>query len=235
LQEEARKARLRAAAAPPPPKCTITELPDDDAPAAAASADASAAAAGTPADADAAAAAAEEARVDAEEDADAKGKQAPNAGNGGEAEWGVWTQTLGDAELRVTVPPGTTAKAIAADIRKHNITIGLKGQPPILSGASHAHCGMRMWAHALVCDAVRVVMRVHVRVCVDVSARVVGAQASCLRRCSRRTASGRWRTSARVRGFVAAQCPTHCIASLLLAMRSPLPSHTTPTPRASCA
>jgi hypothetical protein len=206
LQEEARKARLRAAAAPPPPKCTITELPDDDAPAAAASASAdAAAAAGTPADADAAAAAAEEARVDAEEDADAKGKQAPNAGNGGEAEWGVWTQTLGDAELRVTVPPGTTAKAIAADIRKHNITIGLKGQPPILSGACTrivaCACGhMRCLRCGQGCNAC-----VYVRVCVYVSARVVDAQASCLRRCSRRTASGRWRTSARVRGFVAVQ------------------------------
>jgi hypothetical protein len=122
-EEEARKARLRAAAAPPP-SCSITELDDD----AAAAAGEAAPPAPPAADDDAAA-------LDAREEEEARGKQKPNAGNGGEAEWGVWTQTLGDAELRVSVPPGTTSKAIAADIKKNSIAIGLKGQPPLLAGA----------------------------------------------------------------------------------------------------
>ena len=126
-EEDARKARLRAAATPPP-SCTITELDDD----AAAAVDAAAPPAPPAADDDAAA-------LDAREEEEARGKQKPNAGNGGEAEWGVWTQTLGDAELRVSVPPGTTSKAIAADIKKNSIAIGLKGQPPLLAGA----CGSR--------------------------------------------------------------------------------------------
>jgi len=123
--EEARKARLRAAAAPPPTSCTITELDDD---AAAAAGGAAAASATLAADDDAAA-------LDAREEEEARGKQKPNAGNGGEAEWGVWTQTLGDAELRVSVPPGTTSKAVSVDIKKTSITVGLKGQPPLLTGA----------------------------------------------------------------------------------------------------
>ena len=124
-QEEARKARLRAAAAPPP-SCTITELDDD----AAAAADGAAAAAATAAADDDGAAA-----LEAREEEEARGKQKPNAGNGGEAEWGVWTQTLGDAELRVSVPPGTTSKAVSVDIKKTSISVGLKGQPPLLAGA----------------------------------------------------------------------------------------------------
>ena len=75
------------------------------------------------------------AALDAREEEEARGKQKPNAGNGGEAEWGVWTQTLGDAELRVSVPPGTTSKAVSVDIKKTSITVGLKGQPPLLTGA----------------------------------------------------------------------------------------------------
>ena len=128
--EEARKARLRAAATPPPPSCTITELVDD----AAAPASGAAAASATPVAEDDAAA------LDAREEEEARGKQKPNAGNGGEAEWGVWTQTLGDAELRVSVPPGTTSKAVSVDIKKTSITVGLKGQPPLLAGAHLGRC-----------------------------------------------------------------------------------------------
>ena len=47
----------------------------------------------------------------------------------------MWTQTLGDAELRVSVPPGTTSKAVSVDIKKTSIAVGLKGQPPLLTGA----------------------------------------------------------------------------------------------------
>ena len=139
--EEARKARLRAAAAPPPPSCTITELDDD----AAAPASGAAAASAPPVAEDDAAA------LDAREEEEARGKQKPNAGNGGEAEWGVWTQTLGDAELRVSVPPGTTSKAVSVDIKKTSITVGLKGQPPLLTGA-------RPWVIARARKAQRVLM-----------------------------------------------------------------------------
>jgi hypothetical protein len=150
-QEEERKSRLRAAAAPPPPRCTITELDESGA-----AAPPEAPAADDTAAADAAAAA-ETAAADAAQEAEDAGKQKPNAGNGGEAEWGVWAQTLTDLELRVPVPPGTTAKALAVDTRKHTITLGLKGAPPILQGAcgdGDALCAaMRCARCALLCFA----------------------------------------------------------------------------------
>ncbi len=128
-EDEERRARLRAAAAatsaPPPGKCMLTELSDEEAAAAAQAAPTSA----PPAD------------VDAEEEEAAKGKQRPNAGNGGEAEWGSWTQTLTDAEMRVAVPYGTTAKAVAVEIKKQHIKVGLKGQPPIVDGTRSG----RLW------------------------------------------------------------------------------------------
>jgi len=114
-QEEERKARLRAAAQPP----VLTELPPD---------------APLPAGEGEAEALSEDARLEAQEKAEAAGKQAPSAGNGGEAEWGTWTQTLSDLEVRVALPPGTTAKAMAVDVRKHTLSVGLKGAPPICEG-----------------------------------------------------------------------------------------------------
>jgi len=122
-EEAARRARLRAAAAPEPPKCTISEL--SEAEAAAEEAKAVAEKAGLPA--------AEAADADAEEEAD-KGKQAPNAGNGGEAEWGSWVQTLTDCELRVSVPFGTAARDVEVVVKRQHIKVGLKGQPPLLDG-----------------------------------------------------------------------------------------------------
>ena len=122
-EEAARKARLRASAAPPeaPPKCTITELSEEEA-----AAEAAAAPSALPADASAA--------EDAAEEEEAKGKQKPNAGNGGEAEWGTWVQTLTDAELRVGVPFGTTSKQVEVVIKRQHLKVGLKGQPPLLDG-----------------------------------------------------------------------------------------------------
>jgi hypothetical protein len=120
-EAEARKARLRAAAEPPAPapsKLTLTELSDEEA-----------AALAPPA-------VAAEPSVEEQEEADAQGKQAPNAGNGGDAEWGVWTQTLSDAELRVAVPFGTAARDAVVEIKRQHLKVGLKGQPPLLDGAS---------------------------------------------------------------------------------------------------
>ena len=99
---------MRAASAPPP-KCTITELPDDAAPGAGE-------AQGTTA------AVAEE----ADPEALAAGKLRPNAGNGGDADWGTWTQTLGDVEVRVSAPFGTVARACVVDLRKGSLSVAVK-------------------------------------------------------------------------------------------------------------
>lgn len=76
-------------------------------------------------------------------------------GNGGEAGWGTWTQTLGDVELRVAVPYGTTAKACDVQVRKASIKVGLKGAPPLVEGPlfAEARLGMcvagRRWRQGL--------------------------------------------------------------------------------------
>lgn len=59
-------------------------------------------------------------------------------GNGGEAEHYVWTQTLGDLELRVKVPLGTTAKQVAVEFKKKHLRIGFKGQPPLVDAPLYA-------------------------------------------------------------------------------------------------
>ena len=105
--DEARRARLRASA--PPPKCTITELPDDASPVATETAPPAAA-------------------EEEDHEALAAGKLRPNAGNGGDADWGTWTQTLGDVEVRVSAPFGTVAKACVVDIKKGHLSVGIK--PP---------------------------------------------------------------------------------------------------------
>ena len=115
-EDEERRARVRAATTTPAvQKCTLTELPDD-----------------TPVEATAAAAAAaggEGSRAAEGEEDDEKlaaGKLRPNAGNGGDADWGTWTQTLGDVEVRVSAPPGTVAKMCAVDIRKGSLSVSVK-------------------------------------------------------------------------------------------------------------
>ena len=116
-EDEQRKARLRAAAQPPP-SCTLTEL-DEPGP--------------SPETAP-------EPSLDEQEAADALGKQQPNAGNGGDAEWGTWTQSLTDCELRVPIPFGTTAKQLDVAIKRQHLKAVIKGQPPIVDGAHDVHC-----------------------------------------------------------------------------------------------
>jgi hypothetical protein len=56
----------------------------------------------------------------------------PNRGNGADLEKYSWTQTLSELYISVPVPQGTKARMVNAEIKKTSITIGLKGQPPII-------------------------------------------------------------------------------------------------------
>ncbi|GJJ67900.1 hypothetical protein EMPS_00246 [Entomortierella parvispora] len=47
----------------------------------------------------------------------------------------VWRQTLVDLDVSVQVPKGTRSKDLVVDIKKKSLTVGLKGQEPIIKGA----------------------------------------------------------------------------------------------------
>ena len=68
-----------------------------------------------------------------EEEAD-KGKIKPNSGNGGTLEKYMWTQTLSEVDIRVKVPEGTKSRQLNIEIKPTKITIGIKGQTPIIQG-----------------------------------------------------------------------------------------------------
>eukprot|EP00871_Galdieria_phlegrea_P000013 jgi/Galph1/1011/GphlegSOOS_G5753.1 len=53
-------------------------------------------------------------------------KQVPNAGNGGQTDSYMWTQTLQDVTLVVPVPPGTLAKSILCDVQKKRLKLVVK-------------------------------------------------------------------------------------------------------------
>ncbi|MCO5602513.1 hypothetical protein L7F22_056646 [Adiantum nelumboides] len=72
-----------------------------------------------------------------EEDDDGKGLK-PNAGNGADFEKYSWTQTLSEASVQIPIPPGTKSRAINCEIKKKQLTAGLKGQPPVLQGELYA-------------------------------------------------------------------------------------------------
>lgn len=46
----------------------------------------------------------------------------------------VWTQQLGDVDITIPVPKGTRAKNLNVVIAKKKLSVGLKGQEPILEG-----------------------------------------------------------------------------------------------------
>ncbi|XP_054264414.1 nuclear migration protein nudC [Macrosteles quadrilineatus] len=73
---------------------------------------------------------------DEEEDEKEKGKLKPNSGNGADLEHYRWTQTLADIELRVPLPVNSAVKSrdVCVKIQKHHLTVGLKGQTPIIDG-----------------------------------------------------------------------------------------------------
>ncbi|KAH7280670.1 hypothetical protein KP509_36G008100 [Ceratopteris richardii] len=72
-----------------------------------------------------------------EEDDDSKGLK-PNAGNGADLEKYSWTQTLSEASVQITLPPGTKSRSINCEIKKKHLTAGLKGQTPLLQGELYA-------------------------------------------------------------------------------------------------
>mmetsp|Transcript_2287 Transcript_2287/g.3073 ORF Transcript_2287/g.3073 Transcript_2287/m.3073 type:complete len:332 (+) Transcript_2287:149-1144(+) len=61
----------------------------------------------------------------------------PPPGNGGITDKYVWTQTLSELNVTVPVPEGTKSRQILVDIKKKKLTVGLKGQPPIVEGELH--------------------------------------------------------------------------------------------------
>ncbi|CAG8506255.1 2094_t:CDS:2 [Acaulospora morrowiae] len=45
-----------------------------------------------------------------------------------------WRQTLQDVDVSVPVPKGTRSRDLIVTIKKKNMVVGLKGQPPIIEG-----------------------------------------------------------------------------------------------------
>lgn len=45
-----------------------------------------------------------------------------------------WTQALGDVDIIIQVPKGTRARDLAISITKKKLSVGLKGQEPIMAG-----------------------------------------------------------------------------------------------------
>ncbi|KAJ8558118.1 hypothetical protein K7X08_004884 [Anisodus acutangulus] len=60
--------------------------------------------------------------------------KAPNIGNGLDQDNYSWGQTLQEVNLNIPVPQGTKSRFIVCDIKKNHLTVGLKGQPPIIDG-----------------------------------------------------------------------------------------------------
>eukprot|EP01013_Petalomonas_cantuscygni_P003564 TRINITY_DN13765_c0_g1_i1.p1 TRINITY_DN13765_c0_g1~~TRINITY_DN13765_c0_g1_i1.p1 ORF type:complete len:347 (+),score=102.26 TRINITY_DN13765_c0_g1_i1:52-1092(+) len=79
---------------------------------------------------------------DAEEDPIRKGQaeaatggKAPSVGNGSSTDTYAWTQTLKDVEIRVPMGRPVKGRDVTVDVAAHKITIGLKGEAPLVEGA----------------------------------------------------------------------------------------------------
>jgi hypothetical protein len=64
-------------------------------------------------------------------------KTPPPLGNGMVLEKYSWTQQLADLQIVVPVPEGTKTKQLKVDMTSSKLSVGLKGQEPILSGKFH--------------------------------------------------------------------------------------------------
>lgn len=74
---------------------------------------------------------------DEEEDEEDKGKLKPNIGNGGDLPNYRWTQTLQEVEIRVPVQPAIKSRDVVVNIQRKHITIGIRGQKPIIEGEAY--------------------------------------------------------------------------------------------------
>lgn len=70
----------------------------------------------------------------AEEEED---KTPPPLGNGMVLDKYRWTQQLADLEVVVPVPEGTRTRDLKVELTPTKISVGLKGQPPLLEGKLH--------------------------------------------------------------------------------------------------
>jgi len=64
------------------------------------------------------------------------GTPAPE-GNGGTTDKYIWTQSLGEVEVRVAVPEGTKTKMLKVDLTNNKLSISIKGGPTVCEGAWH--------------------------------------------------------------------------------------------------
>merc|ERR1711998_386265 len=78
-----------------------------------------------------------EAKKDGDDSEDDESKGVKPINNGGVTDKYRWTQTLPDLDVYVDVPPGTRAKQLNVEIKHKHLTIGFKGQPPMIDGDLH--------------------------------------------------------------------------------------------------
>ncbi|XP_023302234.2 nuclear migration protein nudC [Lucilia cuprina] len=75
-------------------------------------------------------------KVDDDSEKSEVGKLLPNSGNGCTLDKYMWTQTLGEVELKIpfNVTFNLRARDLVVDIQKRTLKVGLKGQEPIING-----------------------------------------------------------------------------------------------------
>lgn len=74
------------------------------------------------------------AATDEEGDKDEEKGLKPNSGNGADLDNYSWTQSLAEVTVHIPVAEGTKSRAVACEIKKTHLKVGLKGQPPVIEG-----------------------------------------------------------------------------------------------------